>query len=73
MALSVVECPVTTVFTESLLSPKVAKLLAREADVKTAVLNPLEGLTKPQIRDGATYTSVMRDNLATLRAALDCS
>ena len=63
---------VTTVFTESLLSPKVAKLLAREADVKTAVLNPLEGLTEQQIERGATYTSVMRDNLATMRAALGC-
>jgi zinc transport system substrate-binding protein len=63
---------VTTVFTETLVSPKVAQTLAREAGVKTDVLNPLEGLTKDQIAKGDNYVSVMGDNLAKLRAALGC-
>lgn len=62
----------TTIFTESLVSPKVAEALAKEAGVKTAVLNPIEGLTRAQLRAGATYASEMRANLATLRAALAC-
>jgi zinc transport system substrate-binding protein len=64
---------VTTIFTETLVSPKVAQLLARETGVTTAVLNPLEGLTKKQINAGASYISVMRENLATLRRALGCA
>ncbi len=63
---------VTTVFYEDLVSPSVAQALAREAHVKAAVLSPLEGLTAAQTRAGATYFTVMRKNLAALRAALDC-
>ncbi|MEA3076774.1 MAG: zinc transport system substrate-binding protein [Actinomycetota bacterium] len=62
----------TTVFTETLVSPKVADTLAREAGVTTAVLNPLEGLTPDEVKAGASYVSVMRANLATLRTALGC-
>jgi zinc transport system substrate-binding protein len=63
---------VTTIFTEELLSPKVAETLANEAGVTTAVLNPLESLTPDEAAAGADYVSVMRDNLATLRSALGC-
>ncbi len=62
----------TTVFFESLVSPKLAETVAREAGATTAVLNPVEGLTEEQLEDGADYFSVMRDNLATLRQALGC-
>lgn len=62
----------TTIFTESLVSPKVAEALAKEAGVNTAVLNPIEGLTRAQLRAGATYASEMRANLAALRTALAC-
>jgi zinc transport system substrate-binding protein len=62
----------TTVFTETLVSSRVADTLAREAGVKTAVLNPLEGLTPDEVTAGAFYARVMRSNLATLRAALGC-
>jgi zinc transport system substrate-binding protein len=63
---------VTTIFTETLVSPKVAQTLAREARVTTAVLDPLEGLTSDEIKAGASYASVTRENLAELRKALDC-
>jgi zinc transport system substrate-binding protein len=63
---------VTTVFFESLVSPKLAETVAREAGAKTAVLNPIEGLTKDQERRGEDYFSLMRENLAALRAALAC-
>lgn len=62
----------TTVFFESLVSPKLAETVAREAGATTAVLNPVEGLTEEQLEDGADYFSVMRGNLATLRQALGC-
>jgi zinc transport system substrate-binding protein len=63
---------VTTVFTEELVSPKVARTLAREAGVRTEVLSTLEGLTTREQRRGATYLSVMRQNLEKLRRALGC-
>ncbi|MFI6516386.1 metal ABC transporter substrate-binding protein [Spirillospora sp. NPDC050679] len=60
----------TTVFTESLVSRKVAETLAREAGVRTAVLDPVEG-----IKEGSSenYLTVMRANLKTLKPALECS
>jgi zinc transport system substrate-binding protein len=63
---------VTTIFTEELVSPRVADTLAREAGVRTAVLNPLEGLTPAELAGGEGYVSVMNENLAALRAALGC-
>jgi zinc transport system substrate-binding protein len=63
---------ITTVFYEELVSPKVSGALAREAGVKTAVLSPIEGLSKDEIKAGKDYAAVMRDNLAALRQALGC-
>jgi zinc transport system substrate-binding protein len=59
----------TTIFFETLVSPKVAETIAREVGAKTAVLDPLEGLTDKS----ADYFSVMRANLAALTTALGCS
>ncbi|MFI6326248.1 metal ABC transporter substrate-binding protein [Nonomuraea sp. NPDC050556] len=59
---------VTTIFTESLVSPKVAEVLAKEVGARTAVLDPLE--SKPAHGD---YLSEMRQNLKTIRTALGCS
>jgi zinc transport system substrate-binding protein len=65
---------VTTIFTESLVSPEIAETLAREAGgLETAVLNPLEGLTEEEIAAGDDYVSVMEANLEELRAALGCA
>ncbi|WP_344968841.1 metal ABC transporter substrate-binding protein [Streptosporangium fragile] len=59
---------VTTIFTETLVSPKVAEVLAQEIGAKTAVLDPVE--SQPANGD---YLSAMRQNLTVLRAALSCS
>jgi zinc transport system substrate-binding protein len=64
---------VTTIFAEELVSPKVAETLASEAGVQVAVLNPIESLTDAQEKAGEDYLSVMRENLDTLRKALDCA
>jgi len=62
----------TTVFFETLVSPRVAETVAREAGATTAVLNPIEGLTPAEAGRGETYFSLMRANLAALRRALGC-
>lgn len=60
---------VSTIFTETLVNPKVAETLAADLNVKTAVLDPLEGLTD----NSSDYEKVMRSNLEALRTALDCA
>jgi zinc transport system substrate-binding protein len=62
----------TTVFFETLVSARIARTVAREAGARTAVLNPIEGLTDAQAARGADYFSLMRENLVALRKALGC-
>jgi zinc transport system substrate-binding protein len=62
----------TTVFFETLVSPRIADTVAREAGVRTTVLNPIEGLTEREQSAGEDYFSLMRSNLASLRSALGC-
>lgn len=57
---------VKTIFFEELVSPKVAETIAKEINAKTAVLNPLEGLTEEQIRNGEDYFTIMEKNLEAL-------
>lgn len=59
---------VTTIFTESLVSPRVAETVAAEAGVATAVLDPIE--SEP---DGSDYLAAMAANLQALSEALGCS
>lgn len=58
---------VTTIFFEALVSPRVAKTVAAEVGAKTAVLDPLEGVTGSD-----DYLSVMRRNAQALHDALGC-
>jgi zinc transport system substrate-binding protein len=62
----------TTIFFETLVSPRLAKTVARETGAATAVLNPIEGLIHEQADHGEDYFSLMRANLASLRKALEC-
>jgi zinc transport system substrate-binding protein len=64
---------VSTIFTETLTSPKVAETLANDIGVTTAVLDPLEGLSEDAAAAGDDYVSVMQDNLAALTEGLQCS
>ncbi|MBV6695923.1 metal ABC transporter substrate-binding protein [Kitasatospora aureofaciens] len=58
---------VTTIFFETLVSPKLADTVAKDLGLKTAVLDPLEGVKDPAKDD---YLTVMKQNLANLQAAL---
>lgn len=60
---------ITTVFSETLASPKMADVLSHDLGVTTAVLDPIEGVRKGSSDD---YVSIMRDNLAALQAANGC-
>ena len=57
---------IKTIFFEELVSPKVAKTIAKEINANTAVLNPLEGLSDEDIKNGEDYFSVMEKNLQSI-------
>jgi zinc transport system substrate-binding protein len=61
---------VTTVFSETLASPEMAETLAGDLGLRTAVLDPVEGLSDET--SGEDYISLMRQNLAALEEANGC-
>jgi zinc transport system substrate-binding protein len=63
----------TVIFFESLVSPKLSDALAKEVGAQTMVLDPLEGLTSDDVAAGKTYFTKMRQNLANLETALQCT
>ena len=60
------------IYYETLVSPRVASAIAREVGARTLVLNPLEGLTGAELRQGKDYLSVMDENVRSLAQGLDC-
>lgn len=63
---------VTTLFVEPLVNTDLAKAIANEADLQILTLNPLEGLTEEQLKNGEDYFSIMRSNLESLKTDLLC-
>jgi zinc transport system substrate-binding protein len=61
---------ITTVFSERLVSPKTADTLAADLGIRSAVLDPIEGLSDASA--GEDYLSLMRTNLTALERANGC-
>lgn len=59
---------VHTIYYETLVSPAIARTVARETGAQTAVLDPIEGLTTAS----ADYLAVMRSNLKSLEQGQPC-
>ncbi|AWB44492.1 zinc ABC transporter substrate-binding protein [Paenibacillus sp. CAA11] len=60
-----------TIFFETLVSSKVAETVANEIGAKSAVLNPIEGLTEEDKAKNLDYIALMRQNLEALKQALN--
>lgn len=58
------------IFFETMVSPKLSDTIAKETGAGLLVLNPLESLSENEMKQGKNYLSVMRDNLANLKQAL---
>lgn len=58
------------IFFETLVSPKLAEVIAKETGAQTLVLNPIEGLADEELARGENYLSIMRMNLVNLKYAL---
>lgn len=61
---------ITTVFSETLASPKMAETLSADLGLETAVLDPIEGLSDET--SGEDYLSLMRQNAEVLAEANGC-
>jgi zinc transport system substrate-binding protein len=62
---------ITSVFSETLASPKLTESLARDLDLRSAVLDPIEGVQE-DAPSGTDYLSLMRGNLRKLERANSC-
>jgi zinc transport system substrate-binding protein len=60
------------IFYEELLSPRVAETIARETGATLLKLNVIENVTREELATGATYYSLMEENLKNLRIGLQC-
>lgn len=65
------ENKVKYIFFETLVSPKLSETIANEAGAQTLVLNPIEGLSEAQIKQGENYLTIMQDNVKNLKLALE--
>jgi zinc transport system substrate-binding protein len=64
---------VTTIFSEETISSSVVASIAKSINATTDVLQPLEGITKADLKAGKNYISAQRDNIARIKKALRCS
>ena len=61
---------VRTIYFETLVSPSIAKTVARETGARTAVLDPIEAIDDHSA--GSDYLEIMRSNLRALEAGQPC-
>jgi zinc transport system substrate-binding protein len=60
------------VFYEELLSPRVAETIARETGATLLKLHGIHNVSREDLAGGATYISLMEQNLKNLRTGLQC-
>ncbi len=60
------------IYYETLTSPRVASVIAREVGARVLVLDPLEGLSDQDLKQGKNYLSVMDENVGSLKQGFDC-
>lgn len=63
---------VNYIFYETLVSPKLAEVVAEEIGARTLVLNPGANMTKDQFAGGVTFLAILEENLENLRKGLEC-
>ncbi len=63
---------ITSIFYEELLSPRVAETVARETGATLLKLHGIHNVSREDMAGGATYISLMEQNLKNLRTGLQC-
>ena len=60
------------IFFETLVSPKLARVVADEVGAELLVLNPGANMTKDQFAGGVTFLGILEENLENLKKGLEC-
>ena len=59
-------------FSEELVDPRLAEVIAEEANAQVILFSPLEALTPDEIGTNISYIDKMEQNLDSLVVALEC-
>jgi len=61
---------IKSIYYEELVDPKVAKIVAEEADAEMLMLHAAHNLSKKELNSGITYIEIMRNNMENLKKGL---
>ena len=63
---------IKVIFSEDLVDPRLAEVIAEEANAQVLLFSPLEALSKEEAGTNVSYIDKMEDNLDSLKVALEC-
>ena len=63
---------IKVIFSEELIDPRLAEVIAEEANAQVMLFSPLEALSKEEAATNVSYIDKMEDNLDSLKVALEC-
>ena len=63
---------IKVIFSEELVDPRLAEVIAEEANAQVLLFSPLEALSKDEAGTNVSYIDKMEDNLDSLKVALEC-
>ena len=63
---------IKVIFSEDLVDPRLAEVIAEEANAQVLLFSPLEALNKDEAGTNVSYIDKMEDNLDSLKVALEC-
>ena len=63
---------IKVIFSEELVDPRLAEVIADEAGAQVLLFSPLEALTQDEVGQDITYFDKMEQNLDALKVALEC-
>ncbi len=63
---------IKVIFSEELVDPRLAQVIADEAGAEVLLFSPLEALTPEDAEQNITYIEKMEQNLDALKIALEC-
>ena len=63
---------IKVIFSEELVDPRLAEVIAEEANAQVLLFSPLEALNKDEAGTDVSYIDKMEDNLDSLKVALEC-
>ena len=63
---------IKVIFSEDLVDPRLAEVIADEANARVILFSPLEALNQDEVGKNVSYIDKMEDNLDSLKVALQC-